>query len=95
MTDIAPLRFWLESLIRPIIREVLTDELRDITPAQLPTTTIRGNKYLTASDAAKFLGIAKQTLYQSISKVPHTKRFGKLYFLESDLTAYLGGGQSK
>ena len=68
---------------------------QNLTPPHTTTTTTQGNKYLTASDASKFLGIAKQTLYQSISKVPHTKRFGKLYFLESDLTAYLEGGQSK
>ncbi len=76
-------------------RSIVKDEVSSLNTTQLPTTTIRGNKYLTASDAAKFLGIAKQTLYQSVSQVPHTKRFGKLYFLESDLTAYLEGGQSK
>ena len=70
----------------------INDVLRTTSPAasQLPT---QSNKYLTATDAAKFLGIAKQTLYQNIERVPHTKRFGKLYFLESDLTAYLEGGQ--
>ena len=94
MTDIAPLRFWLESLIRPIIREVLTDELRDITPTPQITTTKSG-EHLTAAEAAKYLSIAKQTLYQNIEKVPHTKRFGKLYFLQSDLEDYLKGGQAQ
>jgi hypothetical protein len=42
--------------------------------------------------AAKMFGIAKQTIYQNIRKIPHTKRFGRLYFYPSQLRAYLENG---
>ena len=46
------------------------------------------------NEAADFLGVRRQTVYQSISKLKHRKRFGKLYFFKSELLEYLRGGQS-
>ena len=75
-------------------RNIVKDEVSSLgTSSQ--TATDKSNKHLTAAEAAKYLGIAKQTLYQNIEKVPHTKRFGKLYFLQSDLENYLKGGQAQ
>lgn len=94
MTDLAPLRFWLESLIRPIIREVLSDELKDqLTTTPPPPTT--GKRYLTAKEAAEFLGIKQQTLYQNIEKIPSIKKHGKLFFVEAELIAYMEGGREQ
>ncbi len=92
MTDLAPLRFWLESLIRPIIREVLTDELADLRPSD-PHSPSTGKMYLNATQAADFLGIKLQTLYQNIEKIPKIKKHGKLFFVESELIAYMEGGR--
>ena len=48
---------------------------------------------LTVSQAADFLGIAPQTVYQRIKDLPHKKRFGRLYFFRSQLTEYLNAGE--
>lgn len=48
---------------------------------------------LSVKQAADFLNIAPQTVYQRIKKIPHKKRFGKLYFYASDLRAYINGGE--
>ena len=88
MTDLAPIRFWLESLIRPIIREVLTDELADLRPTNTPQPT-DGKLYLSAKEAADFMGIKLQTLYQNIERVPHVKKHGKLLFTRDGLISYI------
>lgn len=48
---------------------------------------------LNVAEAADFLGIAPQTVYQRIKTVPHKKRFGRLYFFRSQLTEYLIAGE--
>ena len=48
---------------------------------------------LTVAQAADFLGIATQTVYQRIKDLPHTKRFGRLYFFRSQLLDYLNAGE--
>ncbi|WP_420151523.1 helix-turn-helix domain-containing protein [Spirosoma sp.] len=48
-------------------------------------------KPLSISDAAEFLGIAEQTIYQNIKRIPHRKKFGRLYFFKDELLAYLDG----
>lgn len=44
--------------------------------------------YISAKEAAEFLGIARQTLYNNLALYPHLKRRGKLLFLKSDLIHY-------
>lgn len=48
---------------------------------------------LTIAEASKFLGISKQTIYQNIARIPHKKRFGRLYFFRTQLTEYLNAGE--
>ena len=48
--------------------------------------------FLILKDAAEFLGVANQTMYQNVRRIPHYKRFGKLYFKRSDLMKYLEDG---
>jgi hypothetical protein len=59
-----------------------------------PPATPAEDTYLPAQESADFLGIALQTLYQN-KTVKRTKRFGKLYFLKSDLVQYLQSGKEK
>ena len=54
---------------------------------------ITDEKPVSTAEAAKRFGIAKQTLYQNVRKIKHTKRFGRLYFYPSDLQAYLNAGE--
>jgi predicted DNA-binding transcriptional regulator AlpA len=88
---------WLNQAIRPVIREVLRDELADNLPnrpIQAPGELSPSRKPLNLKEAADFLGLAEQTLYQRVKKVPHTKRFGRLYFFEDELLDYLKTGQN-
>ncbi|HAK77673.1 MAG TPA: hypothetical protein DCM71_12360 [Runella sp.] len=64
-----------------------------LTPT-LPQPT-DGKKYLTAKEAAEFMGIKQQTLYQNIEQVPHIKKHGKLHFVKADLVAYMEEGRKE
>ena len=68
----------------------LDGRLENTTPLD-PST---GKRYMSAAEAAAFMGIKLQTLYQNIDKVPHVKKFGKLAFVESDLVAHMETGRS-
>ena len=69
----------------------LEDKLTQITPPQ-PTD---GKKYLTAKEAAEFMGIKQQTLYQNTEKIPHVKKHGKLHFVKADLVVYMEEGRKE
>lgn len=51
--------------------------------------------FLSLKEAAEFLHVAPQTIYQNIKRIPNHKRFGKLYFKRSELVAYLEEGATK
>ena len=57
------------------------------------SASLMGNNHLNIKQASEFLGVADQTIYQNIKKIPHSKRFGKLYFLRSELEQYLAEGK--
>ena len=48
---------------------------------------------LNVEQAAEFLGVSKQTIYQNIARLPKRKRFGRLYFFRSELAEYLNAGK--
>lgn len=73
-------------------RAIVKDEVLTLTASPQPTN---GKRYLTAKEAADFLGIKLQTLYQNIEKLPNIKKHGKLFFVESELIAYMEGGRDK
>ena len=88
------LKLFLEPIIRTIVIDAVLDALEG---TKLPTTPLdpaTGKRYMSAAEAAAFMGIKLQTLYQNIDKVPHVKKFGKLAFVESDLVAHMETGRS-
>lgn len=52
-------------------------------------------EYMNATEAAKYLEIAMQTLYEKTmnKKIPHVKRGKRLYFSKVELDDYLQGGR--
>ncbi|WP_020597125.1 helix-turn-helix domain-containing protein [Spirosoma panaciterrae] len=87
------LKIWVDQTLRPVLREMLRDELADILSSlKVQPTSVDEETILTVSQAADFLGITPQTVYQRIKDLPHKKRFGRLYFLKSELVAYLQAG---
>lgn len=68
-------------------RAIVKDEVAILTTTPLQSTD--GKKYLTAKEAADFMGIKLQTLYQNIDRVPHAKKHGKLMFTREGLISYV------
>lgn len=56
------------------------------------TSQTSGDTPLNVAQAADFLNVSKQTIYQNINQIPHRKRHGKLYFFRNELTEYLNKG---
>lgn len=71
--------------------EALTLEVLQYLRGANPTPP-PADDFLSLKDAADFLSVAPQTMYQNIKHIPHSKRFGKLYFKRSELVAYLEAG---
>jgi excisionase family DNA binding protein len=89
MSDLTDVKFFLASLIRPIVREAIRDEL-----ASLPnlTSTVPSDEVLTVQQAAEFLDLTTQTVYGLVSdrKIPFSKPTGsRLYFSRLDLVDWL------
>ncbi len=51
--------------------------------------------FLTAQEAADFLKLKKNTIYQLKDKYPFHKNDGRLLFLKSELQAYILNGKQK
>ncbi|GAB2524802.1 helix-turn-helix domain-containing protein [Spirosoma aerophilum] len=70
------------------LRRLLIDQPQE---TSLPSN----NKPVGVNEAADFLGISRQTVYQNIDKIPHKKRFGRLYFFVSELADYVKAGEGR
>lgn len=73
--------------------EALTLEVLQLLRSTATNPAITNETPLSVKQAADFLGIAPQTIYQRIKDIPHTKRFGRLYFYTADLRTYLNDGK--
>ena len=74
----------------------LSREVLDLKDMIRPLIANPGNdntekKPINLAQTALFLDISEQTVYQNIKKIPHHKRFGRLYFFESELLNYIKG----
>ncbi|TAG65428.1 MAG: DNA-binding protein, partial [Runella slithyformis] len=67
-------------------RAIVKDEVESLS-TNPPAKT--GQKFLNAHEAADYLGLSVQTIYQRITAIPHLKRFGRLYFEQDKLEAFL------
>lgn len=70
------------------IEEVLQD-LRRVQAFAPAFVSSDEDKFIGVEDAALFLNIKRQTVYQNIDKIPHEKRHGRLYFTRRQLRNYL------
>jgi len=59
----------------------------------MDSRTTEWEPYLTAEQAAQYLGLAVRTIYNRVQKgaIPHHKRDGILRFRRSELDAWLQG----
>ncbi|MBO0938700.1 helix-turn-helix domain-containing protein [Fibrella sp. HMF5335] len=82
----------LSNLIQNAVREAISNQSGNTALQTEHRTGPDEEKPLNVAKAAEFLDISEQTVYQNIKKIPHRKRFGRLYFLKSELIAYLEAG---
>ncbi|MCE6988154.1 AlpA family transcriptional regulator [Dyadobacter sp. CY323] len=68
-------------------------ELRKLIESATPAPN--AEEILDRKAAAKFLGIAEQTIYQMGDRLPRRKRFGKLVFLKSELEEFIIKGKKE
>lgn len=76
--------------------EVKLDIIYEIIKNYLPEKQLEKN-FLTLGQAAEFLSISKQSLYNKVSlrNVPCRKRGKRLYFLKEELINWLDEGKKK
>ena len=82
----------LPAAISLLIREVNSIKLAlQANPPEAP------DQFLTVDQAAKFLTLAKPTIYVMVSRgdLPYIKRGKRVYFQKSDLLNYLKAGRRK
>lgn len=77
-----------------IIKAQQAEVLQLLRSTATSSTATADEKPISTDEAAKLFGIAKQTLYQNVRKIKHTKRFGRLFFYPSDLREYLDSGRA-
>ncbi len=73
--------------------EGLTLEVLQLLRSHAPATSTDEESPLSVEQAAEFLGIATQTVYQNIKRIPNRKKHGRLYFFKSELLLYLESGK--
>ncbi len=58
---------------------------------------IETDQFLTVPEAAKYLGLAIQTIYGLVSRreIPHSKKGNRLYFDKSDINTWVNQGRRK
>ena len=76
----------LKAIIRSELQAVLAEHHSEASPA---------DRLMSVDDASRFLGIAKQTLYQRVSNrtIPHSKKGKRLYFRQSELERWISEGR--
>ena len=53
---------------------------------------VAANRMIGIKQAAQVLGISTSGIYHNLDKIPHSKKHGRLYFIEQDLLNYLRSG---
>ncbi|MFH1052261.1 MAG: helix-turn-helix domain-containing protein [bacterium] len=94
MKNLENIETFLSRLITPIIQRCVKESLQEF---HFPEKTEKADKLMSIQEAAKFLSLAIPTLYGMTSKhtIPYRKRGKKIYFKESELTAWLDAGKKK
>ena len=88
MSDLTDVKFFLASLIRPIVKEAIREELNALNKeSQNPADEV-----FNIQQAAEFLDLTTQTVYGLVSarKIPFSKPTGsRLYFSRNELIEWL------
>lgn len=79
------------------IQKLIEDAVQKTMLQNLNSDEVQNSMFLDVDQAAKFLRIAKATLYGKCCKllIPHFKKGKKLYFNKPELIEYLKSGKRK
>lgn len=88
---------FLTNLDEQEFKEFLRDAIKEVLTEVLPTLKEEAAEILDVEQAAKFLRLKINTIYEKTSRklIPHFKKGNKLYFHRSELQAWLTGGKVK
>lgn len=88
---------FLTNISEQEFKEFLKDALREILPEQLGASKKQLPEILDVQQAAEFLKLKINTLYEKTSRklIPHFKKGNKLYFHLSELQAWITQGKVK
>ena len=89
---------FLTSLTVPEVKELFRKELENYFSNNLPQAKQpEPDDLLTIQETAKFLSLAKATIYTLVSKsaIPAMKKGKRLYFSKKDITAWIQTGRKK
>lgn len=80
----------LKVMVKDVVKEVLQD-------FQTTENQQGENELMTSKEAAKFLHLSQNTIYQKASQmeIPHFKRGKRIYFQKSELLKYIEEGRVK
>jgi excisionase family DNA binding protein len=88
---------WVKLEVSKADLEAFAKTLLAQNTSQAATPSLSAKALMSVEDAAKFLNLAKTTLYQLTSRneIPFVKRTRKLYFSRPDLESWLLEGTQK
>jgi excisionase family DNA binding protein len=95
--DLKNLPTWVKLEVSKADLEAFAKTLLAQNTSQAATPSLPAKALMSVEDAAKFLNLAKTTLYQLTSRneIPFVKRTRKLYFNRTDLENWLLEGTQK
>lgn len=88
-------RIYFTGLTREQLAELVGSEVERRLHLIRAASTVDEKKPLSVGEAAEFLGIAKQSVYNGTSTgvIPHHKQGNKLFFFREELLAWIRNGQ--
>lgn len=89
MSDLTDVKFFLASLIRPIVKEAIREELTILNANTAPADEVGGIEL-----AQSVTRLSAARIYTLVSKrlIPHKKRGNRLTFRRAELLAWLDEG---
>lgn len=88
-------KIYLSGLSKEQLVELVGSEVERRLQSIKTSSSVDEKKPLSVGEAAEFLGIAKQSVYNGTSTgvIPHHKQGNKLFFFREELLAWIRNGQ--
>lgn len=96
MSETTQFQMFFQGLVKPIINQAVEEAIaKALSGSSLVSPPPPADDFLSVKEAAEFLNVAPQTIYQNVKRIRHSKRMGKLHFRRSDLVDFIENGTPK